>query len=1431
MTIVRCIKCKKVCEDPNINALAEPSAACDVCKRWVHFKCGDLTEEIKDFPFSCTECDPERKSLEQYNAHMEEVAKNIKEANNANEILIAQLIETHQSHLKESEQIINSIKNEKDENRSSEFYAQFSDDLITRLLNFEQNYFKLKQLIKKDEDKGIATIYKYTLDNFEDIKTMTSWGLKNNFAKIPDNVKFIEREIKTPEENEALKLELEKLKQDREEFEKYVKEKLEQPSPEISQQNNNKGSPRDDDLKEWIKIMVERQNKGINLSKLNLPTFTSTPDTWRSFKDVASILVADPGINDLRKLIALKDACVGEAKQLIKNVASCPGAYMTAFNILLERYDDPRKLLKAEFTNLLAHSTEKLNGLKNIKSLLNKTTNINANIRGILIEQQQSLALKTGKPVKLLTDEQLKARLFDSLFIHCISSQLDFHASINYEEFLAQNKLEHSTVENLQQFLDAYAKKLEQTERYKIYSNENKNAQPEKIQLHKRVNTLKVIPCKMCERSGHEIKFCREFLALNPVQRLNLLKKKLICINCMGHNYDAKNKCRQPNNCIKCKGFHNTLLHRSKDKSPNTTFKHTKRVHMTYLKDQIKNPMEQITLIPTAVAPISNLHNGKSIKTRILIDSGSELSLVDDYIVKELKLKIMPSENQVYGLGGTEVSKTSGFVQFYIKSRQGTLIKVTAAVVPKVVQASADKFNNSSLKIPKIKGAADTKRNAEIRILLGSDNIPSIMNNKNNSLFTQKSLLGTLISGNCNQEVTNENQQINSCIILKDSEQMLNKIPEIPSQLIGIKKDFIDSQELLHRKSVNKDFISEMENELEEQKNESTLEEVICEKNFMTHIKVLNDGRIRTALPLFEAEKMRTMGETRGVAFSRFLAQEKRLARNPEILKAYNESIINMISKGIVEEVKNENTNLNPAYPVCYLTHLAVIKNERKTTKVRVVFNCSMKTLVNNKLIGPSFNELQFKGPKLQKFLPSILIGFIKSKYILIADLSQMYNSIEIIEKQRDLMRFFFRPNQHGPVKVYRHTRLNFGTRAAPYIANRTLQFVCEKNEIATQLLDKIYIDDLISSFDSENEAIEKITILNEVLQAHQFHLHKISSNSDFIIKSLKNLELSDIDHLFEDSEQISTLGLKWNRKEDYFYFRIKPFEKITKITKRVIISQLATVFDPLGLLTFIDLFIKRFIQKVCITYDWDQVVSPEIEAEFNNLKQEILKIESLKISRWSHFTPTAKFMLIGFADGSFLGASCLIYLRTVDQGKVNFKLICGKSKIAPATPRVLSIPKIELISLLLLANLMHMTAKAMNFEINQETVACFSDSTCALAWITQTDLIASRKIFVAHRVNKIRSLVPSHLFYHVDGSKNLADCSSRIMTVDDLIKAPFCYENHPEYIKEPLILKTSAFYTHEETKLKEKMGDGKSILVSTKQPENNNDSYDDITQ
>ena len=105
-----------------------------------------------------------------------------------------------------------------------------------------------------------------------------------------------------------------------------------------------------------------------------------------------------------------------------------------------------------------------------------------------------------------------------------------------------------------------------------------------------------------------------------------------------------------------------------------------------------------------------------------------------------------------------------------------------------------------------------------------------------------------------------------------------------------------------------------------------------------------------------------------------------RLQKNPDLLSEYDSVIQDQLSQGVVEIVKDPFVKTDKR--VHYLPHHAVVRHDRETTKLRVVYDASAQS-------GevPSPNNCLYAGPPFDQKIFDILLRFRAHKTALTGDI------------------------------------------------------------------------------------------------------------------------------------------------------------------------------------------------------------------------------------------------------------------------------------------------------------------------------------------------------------------------------------------------------------------------------------------------------------
>ena len=127
---------------------------------------------------------------------------------------------------------------------------------------------------------------------------------------------------------------------------------------------------------------------------------------------------------------------------------------------------------------------------------------------------------------------------------------------------------------------------------------------------------------------------------------------------------------------------------------------------------------------------------------------------------------------------------------------------------------------------------------------------------------------------------------------------------------------------------------------------------------------------------------------------------EKKLQKNTQLANAYQGVIDAYLKKEYIRVVPTSEPRPESEW---FLPHFPVVRPDRETTKVRIVFDASAQ--LNEK----SPNTEALPGPKLQSNIFDILVRFRKELEVLVSDVSQMYHQLVLKPKDRPFHRFLWR--------------------------------------------------------------------------------------------------------------------------------------------------------------------------------------------------------------------------------------------------------------------------------------------------------------------------------------------------------------------------------------------------------------------------------------
>lgn len=243
--------------------------------------------------------------------------------------------------------------------------------------------------------------------------------------------------------------------------------------------------------------------------------------------------------------------------------------------------------------------------------------------------------------------------------------------------------------------------------------------------------------------------------------------------------------------------------------------------------------------------------------------------------------------------------------------------------------------------------------------------------------------------------------------------------------------------------------------------------------------------------------------------------------------------------------------------------------------------------------------------------------------------------------------------------------------------------------------------------------------------------------------------------------QPIKTLGARWNPATDCLHYSVAEWTTPNTLNKRLVASDIAKLFDPLGLLGPIIIVAKMFLQSLWrLKIGWDTHLPAEQTKKWLEYRNSIKDLNNIAIPRHAIIDNWQSIEIHVFCDAFEVAYGTSVYLRSKDKsGKIVSTLLCAKSRVAPL--KHTSISRLELCAAVLGARLMERVKQALR-DTKITNITMWSDSMVVLGWIYADASSRAWKSFVANRVAEIHDLTDGCRWLHVRTHDNPADLISR---------------------------------------------------------------------
>ncbi|XP_062539284.1 uncharacterized protein LOC134207594 [Armigeres subalbatus] len=868
----------------------------------------------------------------------------------------------------------------------------------------------------------------------------------------------------------------------------------------------------------------------------------------------------------------------------------------------------------------------------------------------------------------------LRLEYFDSMWksLEQVQGQL--------EDTETTSEVDNPNYTCLIEFLQRRIRVLESISVNHHHSNSNTTVQPPNVKRfhnHQRLSSYSSTAtangrCPACGQQ-HPLLRCQKFYRSSVSERLNVVNAYRLCINCLCANHIARD-CSSNFNCKHCNRRHHSLLHTSPSEehsSNNSTtpvvVNRTSTIPQNDSVEQtaaataeiiprvesvmpVNQPTENVFLMTVIVNLVDAF--GQEHPARALLDSASQPNLITERMAQLLRIRRNRVNITIMGAG--QLSKpVRESVRTQVRSRTTDFCCDVSFLVMSKVTANlpAQDVSRMGWKLPKDITLADPtfNRSQPIDLVLGAKHFHSLFPTAARLQIEDRlpllvdSVFGWVVAGSA------------SSIRAADESDVDEILQSNVVSMVSLEQS-IERFWMTESLSTN-DTLS--------------VEERFCENLYQSTTTRNQQGRYVVRLPLKE-ELITKLGDSKGPAFHRYQLLERRLARKPELKVEYGRFMEEYLSLGHMKLISEYDKQASSVY---YLPHHPVIKDSSTTTKVRVVFDGSSMTSS-----GSSLNEALCVGPIVQDNLLTLILRFRTYPVALVADIAKMYRQVLVQPEHTPLQRILYRFSPSNPVQSYELLTVTYGLAPSAFLATRTLKQLAKDEGLTYSLggpaLERnFYVDDFIGGASSVEEDIRLRNELSELLKKGGFELRKWTSNHLEVLHGLNADQIGTQSPLqFGPDETVKTLGISWEPKNDFLRFdsQIEPING--PWTKRLILSTIAKLFDPMGLISPVVVSAKILMQQLWVlSCGWDDPVPEIIQTKWNTYWQDLPKIAAFRVQRYA-FLPRSQVQLHTFSDASEDAYGACVYARSEEtNGSIRTPSRCRASSAGHNSSNVLA--------------------------------------------------------------------------------------------------------------------------------------------------------------
>ena len=1151
-----------------------------------------------------------------------------------------------------------------------------------------------------------------------------------------------------------------------------------------------------------IASLSEALVKSLALSRLPVPEpsiFEGDPLKYNEWQAAFNSLIEEKHISEQDKIYYLKKYVAGPAKEAVSGylLLKSDNAFQKAKNVLERRFGDPFVISEA-FRNKLDNwpkiSPRDSSSLRRFSDFLNQCKVAKSEIKSleILNDTRENRKMLQKLPDWIVT--RWNRMVFDSRQKYGVYPNFDTfadfisqEAEISCDPVASLGSLRQILGPEKERNVPSNHKKYNKVNTLKTAAVENKRSKPEKHQLESNY-------CFICKSKGHHLSDCRTFSKRPHAEKEEIVKRNGLCFACLNYGHTSK-LCEKKRQCGVCKRHHPTSLHKERESNNGENIEHF-RAHTSQDETEVKTStavchrtshldkqkIASSMILPVWVSSPKQPHVEHLVYA--LLDTQSDTSFMCTEVGDKLELDHEPATLKI-----TTMTSDNSMIQclkyYDIKVRgYHSDQKVT---VPVAYSKDCIPVNPSHIATPEVARrcphlkciAEDIPplQNCEVGMLIGY-NCPqalaprSVVACEGNQPFAVKTDLGWSIIGYSNNDdeiigavgmthrVLTTEVPMDLCLSLK-SELSPAEVKLAPTKLFFVHKTNV--QEMLSPHQVRSILESDFATAEDEGKLMSQDDELFL-KIIANNISQTPDGYYEMPLPF---RNRPSLPDNRAVALTRLQYLKRRFIKDPKYRTDYETFMEDIIRRGEAEQVLDDDEANN----VWYIPHHGVY-HPHKPGKIRIVYDCATRYK------GHCLNDHLLKGPDLINNLVGVLCRFRQERVAVVGDVERMFHQFRVQANDRDFLRFLWFDKTLQKVVDYRMKVHLFGAASSPGCANFGLKQIAmdhghDKPEVAKFIQKNFYVDDGLISVASSEEAIQLVKNTRDVCAKGHVKLHKFISNDRDVMESIpapcRAKGLTDWNPPFENLPVERILGVQWCVASDKLKFKVTL--KDMPLTRRGILSTIASIYDPLGLLAPLVLIGKQILQQMCRDHvGWDEPLSEELKPRWERWRLSLSALLNIEVDRCyksANLGKIVSYEMHHFSDASTQGYGQCSYLRLKDiHDEIYCTLLIGKARVAPL--KMTTIPRLELQAAVVSSKISMLLRRELEYTPIKEYF--WTDSKVVLGYVGSD---AKRfHMFVANRIQAIRNVSSPNQWHYVSTEHNPADFASRGLYGDQLLSS-----------------------------------------------------------